>query len=149
MPTYQKKYEEPRDKKLERELLEYDDVDGYEDVIWKKYIQTEEDEDDEGKNDELEMEWRRVDIALKNIFITVYNYVDTVIPADEVCSLISEFNVWGDEYSHGLEEQLLKFLQALKEWSNNPPKKDKYGRLIEGELHDELTEIIDKEYGTC
>lgn len=96
MPTYQKKYEEPRDKKLERELLEYDDVDGYEDVIWKKYIQTEEDEDDEGKNDELEMEWRRVDIAL-----------------------------------------------------NNPPKKDKYGRLIEGELHDELTEIIDKEYGTC
>lgn len=147
MPTYQKKYEGLRDKALEKELLDFDDVDGYEDAIWKKYIQTEEDEDDEGKNDEMEMEWRRVDVALKNIFITVYNYVDTVIPADEVCSLISEFNVWGDEYSHGLEEQLLKFLRELKEWSNNPPKKDRYGRLVPGELHEELVDILYKEYG--
>lgn len=147
MPTYQKKYEGLRDKALEKELLDFDDVDGYEDAIWKKYIQTEEDEDDDGKNDELEMEWRRVAIAVKNIFISVYNHADTVIPSDEASSLISEFNVWGDEHDNSLEEQLLKFLRALKEWSNNPPKKDRYGRLILGELHDELAEIIEKEYG--
>ena len=147
MPTYQKKYEGLRDKALEKELLEYDDVDGYEDAIWKKYIQTEEDEDDDGKNDELEMEWRRVDTALKNIFITVYNYADTVIPSDEISSLISEFNVWGDEHDNSLEEQLLKFLRELKEWSNNPPKKDRYGRIVPGELHDELVDILYKEYG--
>lgn len=147
MPTYQKKYEGLRDKALEKELLDFDDVDGYEDAIWKKYIQTEEDEEDEGKNDELELERRRIDIALENIFIAVYNNADTVIPSDEVSSLISEFNVWGDEHDNSLEGQLLKFLRVLKEWSNTPPKKDRYGRLVPGELHDELVDILYKEYG--
>lgn len=144
--NYKCKYVEPRDKALEKELLEYDDVDGYEDAIWRKYIQTEEDEDDEGKNDELELERRRIDTAVENIFIAVYNHAETYIPADEIYRLIGELNVWGDEYSHGLEEQLLKFLQRVKESSNNPPKKDKFGRIIQGELRDELSEIINKEY---
>ena len=147
MPTYQKEYEEPRDKKLEMELLKYDDVNGYTDAIWKKYIKTEEDEDDDEKNDKMEREWRKVDTALENIFIAVYNSADTVIPADEIHSLISEFNVWGDEHDNSLEDQLLKFLRALKEWSNNPPKKDRYGRLVPGELHEELVDILYKEYG--
>lgn len=90
---YKLEYEEPRDKDLEQVLFEHDNVADYEHTIWKKYIKTEEDRDDDEKNDEMEKEFQKTSTSITNLFIKVYNGVDTYTPPKEAWNLINELNI--------------------------------------------------------
>lgn len=139
---YKLEYEEPRDKDLEQVLFEHDNVADYEHNIWKKYIKTEEDREDDEKNDEMEKEFQKTSTSITNLFIKVYNGVDTYTPPKEAWNLINELNIWGDEHSNSIEERLTEFLKLLKEASDNPPERDKWNRLNEIALNEELLDII-------
>lgn len=136
-------YKEPRNKDLEKELWEHDDVFDYENAIRDKYFKTEADRENEEKQEAAEKEEQAVENATWNLFAKVYNETATYIPAGKAQDLISELTRWSEENSsNSVQEKLAEFLKLLKDASETPPKRDKRGRLDEIELNEELLEIV-------
>ena len=136
-------YKEPRDKDLEREVWEHDDVFDYENAIRDKYFKTEADRENEEKQEAADKEEQAVENAAWNLFAKVYNETATYIPVGKAQDLISERTRWSEENSsNSVQEKLAEFLKLLKDASETPPKQDKRGRLDEIELNEELLEIV-------
>ncbi len=136
-------YKEPRNKDLEKELWEHDDVFDYENAIRDKYFKTEADRENEEKQEAAEKEEQAVENAAWNLFAKVYNETATYIPAGKAQDLISELTRWSEENSsNSIREKLTEFLKLLKDASETPPKRDEWGRLDEIELNEELLEIV-------